>query len=163
MNIFLDDIRQPEDNSIKWEIITNFYEFTKIITYYGLPVITSISFDHDLGLDSQGNLEKTGYDCAKWLVDYCIENDLDLPRYKIHSANPVGAENIKSLLCNYEKHREKEIKELKERIKSISSFGGDIKDGVWTPMINNKIVTEEERNKILDDFNRFRKKFGINK
>jgi hypothetical protein len=47
--------------------------------------------------------EKTGFDCAKWLVNYCLERNLDLPEYFIHTMNPIGAENIKSLFENYKK------------------------------------------------------------
>lgn len=45
--------------------------------------------------------EKTGYHCAKWLVEYCMDNNAPLPKWNIHSANPVGKENIKMLLENY--------------------------------------------------------------
>ena len=48
-------------------------------------------------------VEKTGYDCAKWLVEYCIDNNKSLPKYAIQSANPVGKENINSLLMNFNK------------------------------------------------------------
>lgn len=48
-------------------------------------------------------VEKTGYDCAKWLVEYCINNNKSLPKYAIQSANPVGRENINSLLTNFNK------------------------------------------------------------
>jgi len=47
---------------------------------------------------------KTGYDCAKWLVGYCIDKNLALPLWNIQSANPVGKENINSLLNNYKKY-----------------------------------------------------------
>ena len=54
-----------------------------------------ISFDHDLGL------EESGYDCAKWLVDYCLDHNLHLPEFEVHSQNPVGKENILALLNNF--------------------------------------------------------------
>ena len=61
----------------------------------------AIFFDHDLGEDKNG----TGYDAAKWLVDYCMENgEIDVPDWGIQSANPVGRDNINSLLKNYRKH-----------------------------------------------------------
>ena len=44
--------------------------------------------------------EKTGMDCAKWLVDFCIDNDKRIPDYFVQSANPVGAKNIASLINN---------------------------------------------------------------
>ena len=40
-------------------------------------------------------------DCVKWLVDYCIDNQLPLPRYNFQTANPIGKENMKSYLDNY--------------------------------------------------------------
>ena len=85
----------------------------------------TISFDHDLADEhytpeyfwdnyeeskkfqewrGQYYQEKTGMDCAKWLVDYCMDNKKKLPEIFVHSANPVGADNIKGLLDNFVKH-----------------------------------------------------------
>lgn len=123
MNLFLDDIRTPESVSnyiispLKsmyrlehWEIVRNYDEFVKWIEENGLP--EKISFDHDLAdvhydpttwVEGFEYLEKTGLDCAKWLVDYCIQNDKVLPSYFIHSQNTVGSSNIKNYLENYKK------------------------------------------------------------
>jgi hypothetical protein len=49
-------------------------------------------------------LAKSGFDCAKWLVDYCIDNKFQIPEWNIQSANPVGKENINGLLNNAKKH-----------------------------------------------------------
>ena len=51
-----------------------------------------------------GSMEKTGFDCAKWLVDWCLENSLKLPDFVVHSANPIGKQNIQSYLYNAKKH-----------------------------------------------------------
>ncbi|MDQ0066004.1 cyclic-phosphate processing receiver domain-containing protein [Chryseobacterium lathyri] len=70
----------------------------------GLPEM--ISFDRDLAdihylkPDSDEYAEKTGYECAKWLIEYCMDHYLDLPKFYCHSMNPVGKENILSLLKN---------------------------------------------------------------
>ena len=124
-NLFLDDIRIPYDvfkltilpiyeNNDDWVIVKSFNEFVDTLIEKGIPDV--ISFDHDLSYDAYlpinqtneilyENLEeKTGYDAAKWLVDYCVENDKDIPMYYVHSANPVGAENIKNYLENAKKH-----------------------------------------------------------
>jgi hypothetical protein len=75
----------------------------------GFPEI--ISFDHDLSdrhyIDPyfQEYVEKTGYDCAKWLVEHCMDNNLDLPKFYCHSMNPVGKNNIESLLNNFKKRK----------------------------------------------------------
>jgi hypothetical protein len=47
-------------------------------------------------------IEKTGYHCAKWLIYYCIDNHKELPQViLIHSMNPAGSINIKSLFDTY--------------------------------------------------------------
>ena len=99
-------------------IVRNYDEFVNFIRKNGLPNI--ISFDHDLADEHYSSdmhastevynknyetfQEKTGMDCAKWLVDYCLENGLQLPDYVVHSANPVGKKNIESYLLNAKKH-----------------------------------------------------------
>ena len=69
-----------------------------------------ISFDHDLAdlqQYSQESVEKTGYDCAKWLIEYCLDHSLNIPKFYCHSMNPVGKENIESLLKNFKKSIDK--------------------------------------------------------
>jgi len=122
MNIFLDDIRNPKDAiglvddrlnrfywESEWQVVRNYEEFVDFITKNGIPDF--ISFDHDLAdqhynndNDYSGYTEKTGYEAAKWLVDYCLENECKIPCYIVHSANPVGKLNIESYLSNAEKH-----------------------------------------------------------
>jgi len=104
--LFLDDMRNPSD--VTWVyfprsaedtiIARNIEEFTSYITEHGVPKF--VCFDHDLADSHYGDQnceysdEKTGYHCAKFLVDYCHDNDLSFPDYVIHSMNPVGKENI---------------------------------------------------------------------
>jgi hypothetical protein len=110
--LWLDDLRNPNQSvwydhyipeldksvdSLIW--VKEFPMFVDYINEFGLP--DKIFFDHDLGEDKNG----TGYDAAKWLVDYCMENgEIDVPDWGIQSANPVGRDNINSLLKNYRKH-----------------------------------------------------------
>ena len=118
--IWLDDIRNPDENNwLKYSPINSTYnvvwlksfsEFTNWILENGLPA--GICFDHDLGIDEAG--EKNGHDCAKWLVDFCLDKNMPLPLWNIQSANPVGKENIDGILRSYKKYFErKEI--LKDR------------------------------------------------
>lgn len=115
--LFLDDIRYPieayhytkQDIFLRkdWHIVRNYEQFVNRILEKGLPEM--ISFDHDLADEhylepnSQEFVEKTGYDCTKWLVEYCMDNYLDLPKFYSHSMNPVGKENIEELLNNFKK------------------------------------------------------------
>jgi len=91
-NLYLDDIRPIPEG---FDGVRSFEEFVSYITENGLP--DYISFDHDLG---EG---KSGYDCAKWLVEYCLDHELDMPEFNVHSQNPVGRENIEGLLGGFEK------------------------------------------------------------
>ena len=111
--LFLDDIRNPIDclgfkHTIidkgiylrDWEIVRSHAEFVAWIEINGLPDL--ISFDHDLGLTELPECkEQNGLTCAKWLVNYCLDNELPLPECVVHSQNPVGRENIEGLLCQF--------------------------------------------------------------
>jgi len=79
-------------------VIRNYSDFVKYIQENGLPEF--ISFDNDLGLDENGEIAPDGYAVAKWLV---YESGLDLRelQFKVHSANPVAANQIRGLLNNY--------------------------------------------------------------
>ena len=101
--LFLDDIRTPEmvyDKTLAKDfvVVRNYSDFVKYIKQNGLPEF--ISFDNDLGLDENGEIAPDGYSAAKWLV---YESGLDLRelQFKVHSANPIAAEQIRGLLNNY--------------------------------------------------------------
>jgi hypothetical protein len=134
--LWLDDLRNPYQGSWLHEYapdfetkgaviwVKSYKEFTQWITENELP--TLIAFDHDLAdehytpekywndyeaskeyQDSQDYKEMTGLDCAKWLVDFCMDNSKNLPRWIVQSANPVGADNINGYLISYLKNVEK--------------------------------------------------------
>lgn len=90
--LYLDDLRMIPEGFF---CVRSYAEFVIFIKINGLPDF--ISFDHDLGL------EESGFDCAKWLVDYCLDYNKKLPDFKVHSQNPVGKQNIESLLNNFKK------------------------------------------------------------
>lgn len=93
--LWLDDIRPVPDNT--WEIAVDFNDAVWFCQEYGCPDF--ISFDHDLGL-----LSKTGNEFAHWLVNMDVDNPGFIPKdfdFQVHSANPVGAENIRGILNNY--------------------------------------------------------------
>lgn len=94
MKVFIDDERYPITNDIV--VIRTFDAFKKFVKENGCPVF--ISFDHDLGHD-----QPSGFDIAKWLIEEDLDNDI-IPigfEFDVHSQNPVGGENIRSLLNNY--------------------------------------------------------------
>ena len=130
VKIYLDDERTPIQG--EWEIVRDYNQFVKLINKYSLNNISMISLDHDLGdsakeeyydnveknntLDYNHISEKTGYDCAKYLVEkFYLENpsrfDMDpeqkltgkisFPEINVHSANPIGSQNIISYINNF--------------------------------------------------------------
>lgn len=108
--LFLDDIRTIEmvyDKSEinNFDIVRTYDAFVEYIKINGLPDF--ISFDNDLGLNDQGEVAPDGLAAAKWLV-YKSGLDLTNLEFKVHSANPVAAEQIKGLLNNYIKHLKSE-------------------------------------------------------
>lgn len=95
--LYLDDIRQPPDS--EWVVVRDYDEFVHVIQTQGIPDL--VSFDHDLamihyggGVESFSYHEKTGDDCAKFLLEECRRKKVEPPAYKVHSMNPVGAQNI---------------------------------------------------------------------
>lgn len=140
--LFLDDVRTMTDcvtymhsrigsrNPVYlekgWVICRNYECFKSTILEYGLP--TFVSFDHDLQsyptsiqeaeyADRYGYREQTGQDCAKWLIEYCMDHDFEIPEFAVHSMNPVGGERIFSLLTQAKRGLHDRIKDSnRERI-----------------------------------------------
>ena len=118
--LYLDDIRYPPDNHPDWRIARNYHDALWYVKTYGLPY--HVSFDHDLAdvhyadenyssrelfLGDDGKFsapyEFTGYDFAKWLCQWIMDNDPDMTdfTFNVHSANPVGADNIRNYMANF--------------------------------------------------------------
>ena len=100
--LYLDDERTPKTDG--WVIVRNYHDFVEWITNNGIP--DEVSFDHDLS-DNKSGREYTGYDCAQWLCQYCWENGLPIPKWNVHSGNPVGRDNIQFILRSFEKRLNK--------------------------------------------------------
>ena len=119
-NLFLDDVRVPTD--VTWadvpidqhySVVRNYNEFTNLIMLRGLPKF--VCYDHDLAdshyrhglkydvIPYSEYKERTGYDCAKWLVAYCADKNIKHPPYVVHSMNPVGKKNIEAYINSYNK------------------------------------------------------------
>lgn len=117
--LFLDDERKPGDVTwvliggvgswgATWEIVRSCEDAKAWVLANGFPDV--ISFDHDLGLkhyEGDYSDEMTGYDFAKWLVEYDLDTHTMPANFKftVHSKNPTGSENIRCLLENYIRNR----------------------------------------------------------
>lgn len=94
LKIWLDDVREPPDNSWTW--VKNAGEATEKIAS---SKVTHISFDHDLG-----DFIATGYDVAKTIEYWSFIHSISRIKWFVHSANPVGRRNIEMAMRNADKH-----------------------------------------------------------
>ena len=115
MRLYLDDVRTPKDAD--WQVVRSYDEFVAHIRLHGLENYDLMSLDHDLGdtamseyynnvhpnytLDYNNITEKTGLDCAKFLVAESMTKGIPLPAIYVHSANPIGSANIMGYVNNY--------------------------------------------------------------
>ena len=91
--MFLDDERFPVDDN--WVIVRDFASAVEYVCKNGFPQF--VSFDHDIG---EG---PSGHKFALWLIERDLDHH-DMPDdfdYEVHSQNPVGAMNIRSVLNSY--------------------------------------------------------------
>jgi hypothetical protein len=114
--IYLDDVRTPVDKD-NWVVVRSYDEFVEKINEIGLDNIELVSLDHDLGdtameewrrnvyhnyvINYDNITEKTGMDCAKWLINQWLDGK-PVCKVMVHSANAVGSGNIIGLIWNYQ-------------------------------------------------------------
>jgi hypothetical protein len=113
--LYLDDVRVPTEGD--WQVVRSYDEFISHINLNGLENYELISLDHDLGegamveyytnvkpnyeLDYNRITEKTGMDCARFLVAEAMNKKIPLPTVYVHSANPIGSANMMGYINNY--------------------------------------------------------------
>lgn len=89
-DLFIDDERYPVKPCV---VARTSREAILMVDHWGLP--DSIAFDHDLGG------EDTVMAFVKWLEYKVTDGKIVIPKhftFSVHSQNPVGAKNIKSLM-----------------------------------------------------------------
>jgi hypothetical protein len=88
--LWLDDERRcPHED---WKVARSTDEAKALVTEFGPPA--AMSLDHDLGG------EDTAMVFLRWLSENYFEQ---LPLWRVHSANPVGKENLRAFLLSWEK------------------------------------------------------------
>lgn len=122
-NLFLDDVRQPSSawmnyfrqvsyDLYEWVVVRNYSEFCQTIDTLGIPDF--VSYDHDLAESHydhsmfesieayekqiSGSQEKTGLECAQYLLEKLSMKEKEHPRYVVHSQNPVGRQRIQNCI-----------------------------------------------------------------
>lgn len=86
--LWIDDVRDAPDDT--WMVARTSHFAMRTIALHKPDVI---SFDHDLGEE-----EWTGYDIAKVILNMVYSGMMKCPDFHVHSANPVGAANIRSCM-----------------------------------------------------------------
>lgn len=93
MKLWLDDMREAP---LDWVRV---HTVEELISMFDINNTDQISLDHDLG-----DGLKTGYDFLLWLEAQTFMNKWKkIPEIKVHSANPVGVKNMKSVLDSIER------------------------------------------------------------
>jgi len=155
--LYLDDVRIPTEGN--WEVVRNYDEFILHIKMYGLENYEVISLDHDLGegamveyytnvkpnyeLNYERIPEKTGMDCARFLVTEAMSRNIQLPTIYVHSANPIGAANIIGYINNY--LRNHKLPEVCVKVNIEHTYSPD------------QILSEEERHRRYNIIKQYKK------
>lgn len=93
-NLYIDDLRNPPADR-DWLVCRSSQEALDRIVDLGMPHF--ISFDHDLGEDD------TTMVFLRRLVNEVWDGVTLPPDYVIHSANPVGSQNIRSFMDSWKR------------------------------------------------------------
>lgn len=138
--LYLDDVRIPTEGD--WQVVRNYDEFVAHIKMNGLDSYEVISLDHDLGegalieyytntkphyeLDYNRIPEKTGMDCARFLVSESMNTKISLPTIYVHSSNPIGSANIIGFINNF--YRNYKLPETCVKVKIEHTFTEELSE-----------------------------------
>ncbi len=117
MKLFVDDIRNAPDDT--WTVARTVTDAIKVISRFG-EGIYHISLDHDISHQIVMGEMSRPFPCgdafqgvAHFIGEYYTNHELPAnsvwgtsPRITIHSANPVGSEEIRLILQDYGRHSE---------------------------------------------------------
>ncbi len=96
MNVFMDDVRpgptsyDADDFWQNWVVVRSVRNTKKLLEW---GQVNDLSLDHDMGPG-----QETGYDLVKWMAE---NNIWPNGKISVHSANPVGAENMRATIDRY--------------------------------------------------------------
>lgn len=99
MELWLDDIRDPKEHGKPESVWVKTAQAAIDIIHGG--EVSFISFDHDLGT------ELDGHDVATEIERLVFEGKISMPRWAVHSANPVGEAEIVAAMKSAERFSQK--------------------------------------------------------
>jgi hypothetical protein len=85
INLYLDDLRTIPSG---FQGVRTMEQAVEAIEHYNVHIL---SLDHDLGMDEEGKLRKTGYDLVKYI---CEKGIRAANRIYLHTDNVVGRDNM---------------------------------------------------------------------
>ena len=101
--LYIDDIRENPYQGA--DTARNYDEAVKLLSENKYDMV---SFDHDLadvhyacGDNNIGDMEKTGYHIALWLLEHKLNGGYAPQFFRVHSMNPVGRQRIINTLINH--------------------------------------------------------------
>lgn len=93
-SLYLDDLRDPPPDR-EWVVCRTTHQALDVVARWGMPSLMSL--DHDLGG------EDTSMAFLRRLANEVWDGVSPPPDYRVHSANPVGAQNIVSFMESWKK------------------------------------------------------------
>ena len=96
MRLWIDDIRPPPDDSWTWAKTS-----ADALEHLHDDDVVELSLDHDLGGDD------TTMPIAKFIEEQAHAGKMIPPKWAIHSANPVGRDNLQATLHSADYYAER--------------------------------------------------------
>ena|SRR6185503_8226688 len=96
--LWIDDLRPPPDDDDVWDWAKSSAEAFQLMD---MQEYDEISFDHDLGGDD------TSMPVARFIEEQAHEGKAAPPKWTVHSANPVGRDNLKATLASADAYWER--------------------------------------------------------
>lgn len=89
MWLYVDDLRTPRNTGM---VVARDYDAA--IMWLKTGNVSYLSLDHDLGVESRHD--------AITIVDYMVEHGITVPEIHLHTANPVGRDNMIRTITRWE-------------------------------------------------------------
>lgn len=104
--LFLDDSRNPSTvfgdfighEQVHVDHAETYDEFVDLVKK-NVEEYDLVSFDHDLG--EEGEDARTGHNAAYFMLEHCMNENKQPPKFSVHSSNATGADRIIQMLRKY--------------------------------------------------------------
>jgi hypothetical protein len=101
VKLYLDDVRPAPDSS--WNLVSTAEEAIEWLQDH--PETHTVSLDHDLGVDEDGNALSSGYDVLCWMEDRLYSGKKIPKNNLIHTNNSAGSIRMEQALYAINNYR----------------------------------------------------------